>query len=138
MDDIFEYEFSLAMANNGYSSLNDTIIKDIENILTYKQLSLSQEISDKSLDRLHRLYKETIMLWGYDGIKGIDIDEVVDICKRISLYESNPADISDLIYIKTVNRASIINRYIETIDCQKYKKYYKHFEYITLWLKKIM
>jgi hypothetical protein len=124
------------MANDGYESLNDTVIYNIKQILANK----GKILSDKTRHRIKKLYEETFVLWGYDGLKVIDIDEVIDICKRILLYNSNPVNNSDIIYIKTVKRSLIMKKIIESMNYnsfQKYHKYHKYFEYIIKWVNSI-
>lgn len=137
-DTIFEYEFSLSISNDGYDSLNETIIENIKSIL------ISYEIhklpNDKLKSRLQKLYEESLVLWGYDDLNGVDMDEVFDICKKITQYESNIIYKTDLIYIKTVQRSLIMKKRLESMNYtfyEKYKKYNKYFEYITSWVKNL-
>jgi hypothetical protein len=137
-DTIFEYEFSLSISNDGYDSLNETIIENIKSIL------ISYEIrklpNDKLKSRLQKLYEESLVLWGYDDLNGVDMDEVFDICKKIRQYESNIIYKTDLIYIKTVQRSLIMKKRLENMNYtfyEKYKKYNKYFEYITSWVKNL-
>jgi len=137
-DTIFEYEFSLSISNDGYDSLNESIIENIKSIL------ISYEIrklpNDKLKSRLQKLYEESLVLWGYDDLNGVDMDEVFDICKKIRQYESNIIYKTDLIYIKTVQRSLIMKKRLENMNYtfyEKYKKYNKYFEYITSWIKNL-
>ena len=137
-DTIFEYEFSLSISNDGYDSLNESIIENIKSIL------ISYEIrklpNDKLKSRLQKLYEESLILWGYDDLNGVDMDEVFDICKKIRQYESNIIYKTDLIYIKTVQRSLIMKKRLENMNYtfyEKYKKYNKYFEYITSWIKNL-
>ena len=137
-DTIFEYEFSLSISNDGYDSLNESIIENIKSIL------ISYEIrklpNDKLKSRLQKLYEESLVLWGYDDLNGVDMDEVFDICKKIRQYESNIIYKTDLIYIKTVQRSLIMKKRLENMNYtfyEKYKKYRKYFEYITSWVKNL-
>ena len=137
-DTIFEYEFSLSISNDGYDSLNESIIENIKSIL------ISYEIrklpNDKLKSRLQKLYEESLILWGYDDLNGVDMDEVFDICKKIREYELITVYKTDLIYIKTVQRSLIMKKRLENMNYtfyEKYKKYRKYFEYITSWVKNL-
>ena len=141
-DTIFEYEFSLSIANDGYDSLNDTIIENIKSILIHKfPNDKSKSLQhDNRLARLQKLYEESLILWGYDDLNGVDMDEVFDICKKIREYELITVYKTDLIYIKTIQRSLLMKKRLENMNYtfyEKYKKYRKYFEYITSWVKNL-
>jgi hypothetical protein len=141
-DTIFEYEFSLSIANDGYDSLNETIIENIKSILIHKLPNdkLKSLQDDNRLARLKKLYEESLILWGYDDLNGVDMDEVFDVCKKIREYESTVIYKTDLIYIKTVQRSLLMKKRLENMNYifyEKYKKYSKYFEYIMSWIKNL-
>jgi hypothetical protein len=119
-DLLFECEFSLAMINAGYDSINDTIINKV-----YHILSSNEYKEDPRTFRVIREYEKTLSLYGYSG-NNIDMDELRDVYKKIKTYIKNINKARDFTYIKTIQRGLMVlnmnkrlkirNKYIDYIE----------------------
>jgi len=136
MDTLFECEFALAIAQkSSYDVLDDTTLETVQNIL-----KSSKHKSDPRLSRLSKEYQNVLGLYGYyTYIDYMDEDEIIDVCKKIYFYESNGIENKDYIYLKTFQRALLIQKNVSLMTSEmylKYKKYHKNFEYINHWINK--
>lgn len=126
MDTLFECELSFA-EKSGYDAIVDTSLESVKKILeSYKNKSDPRQ------------YQNVLGLYGYYSyIDYMDEDEIIDVCKKIHFYELNGIDTQDYIYLKTFQRAFLIQKNISLMTDEiyvKYKKYHKYFEYINIWI----
>lgn len=134
-DEVFEVQFSLAMIQAGYDSLNDVTINNIKEILDSPEYS-----SDYRINSLKSDFEKTIKIWGYGD--EIDSEELLDLYNKIELLKSLKESKYDLnfMFIKTLQRALRIKKIIETMNpyiYQRYKKYYGYFDYIIKWIYEV-
>lgn len=61
-DEVFEAQFSLAMIQAGYDSLNDVTINNIKEILDSPEYS-----SDYRINSLKSDFEKTIKIWGFNS-----------------------------------------------------------------------
>ena len=126
--DIFECEFALSIAKGGYHFLDDSILENIQSIIKADKYG-----RDPRLSRLNKDYENMLGLYGYSYIGYMDEDEIIDVCKKIYFYELNGIEKKDYIYLKTYQRALLVQKNTSNI---LYKKYNKNFEYIKIWINK--
>lgn len=134
-DTVFECEFALAMVRAGYDVLSESLLDNIRYILTS-----AEHKSDPRISRLTKEYENAIRLFGYVSyIDYMDEDEIFDLCKKIYFYEKNGIGKKDCIYMKTLQRALVIQKNVRVMDhniYNKFIKYHKNFEYINRWINK--
>jgi hypothetical protein len=129
-DLVFECELSLAMVNAGYESINEIIVNRVHHILTsyeYKE--------DPRIFKIMKEYEKTISLYGYNVHVGhvgnfLEMDEVMDIYRKLKFYNNNNNRCKDFMYIKTVQRALILTKVNKNISN-------KYIDYINRWLSKL-
>lgn len=136
-DEVFEAQFTLAMIQAGYDSLNDITINNIKEILDSPEYS-----SDYRLNKLKSDFEKTIKIWGYSD--EIDSEELLDLYYKIESLkqrrEMGEKDDLNFMFIKTLQRALRIKKIIETMKphiYERYKKYYGYFEYIIKWIYEV-